>query len=175
MRRLKKRGDYHKEYIALKKYTRNNKSMSKTNLQKILSIAGQPGLFRFVAQANSGVVAESLITNKRNMFGMSARLTSLSDISIYTYQKEISLLEVLEKMKEMLGEESAPHFKSSPEDLKNFFLKVIPDYDKDRFYVSHMKKVVEWYNCLKQYASLEFEQAGDNKTDQIVEEEGAGQ
>ncbi|NCB19762.1 MAG: hypothetical protein EOM61_09110 [Bacteroidia bacterium] len=131
--------------------------MAKTNLQKILSIAGQPGLYRFVAQANSGVVAESIITGKRNMFGMSARLTSLSDISIYTEEEEVQLLKVFEKMKEHLGDSNAPEAKSKPEVLKAFFDKVLPDYDRDRFYTSHMKKVVEWYNTLKQHESLDFE------------------
>ena len=36
------------------------------------------------------------------------------------------------------------------------FDKAVPNYDPDRFYVSHMKKVVDWYNEIKRYASLEF-------------------
>ena len=65
---------------------------------------------------------------------------------------------VFEKMKEYLGENDAPGGKSKPEVLKEFFGNVLPDYDKDRFYASHMKKVVEWYSCLKEYASLDFVQ-----------------
>ncbi len=137
--------------------------MSKTDLQKILSVSGHQGLYRFVAQANAGVVAESISTGKRNMFGLSARLTSLSDISIYTQTEEMPLVKVFEKMKEHLGEESAPSARSKPEELKGFFEKVVPDYDQDRFYVSHMKKVVEWYNSLKENASLEFEEKEESK------------
>lgn len=131
--------------------------MDKTNLQKILSIAGQQGLFRFVNQANAGVIAESMLTGKRSMFGMNARLTSLSDISIYTQDQEISLREVLEKMKAHLGEESAPLAKDGSQKVVALFEEVLPDYDRDRFYFSHMKKVCEWYNLLKEHASLEFE------------------
>lgn len=144
--------------------------MTKTNLQKILSIAGQPGLFKFVAQANAGVVVESLSTGKRNMFGMSARLTSLSDISIYTADQEVPLLKVLESMKEHLGESDAPEPKSKPEELKEFFDKVIPNYDRDRFYVSHMKKIVDWYNDLKKNASLDFEVAEESEASQESKE-----
>jgi hypothetical protein len=140
--------------------------MAKTNLQKILSIAGQPGLYRFISQANSGVIAESIITGKRNMFGMSARLTSLSDISIYTEEEEVSLLKVFEKMKEHLGDSNAPEAKSKPEVLKAFFEQVLPDYDRDRFYSSHMKKVVDWYNTLKQYESLDFEYPQEKGTEE---------
>ena len=40
--------------------------------------------------------------------------------------------------------------------IKALFEKAVPDYDSDRFYLSHMKKVVEWYNLLLKYASLDF-------------------
>ena len=59
-------------------------------------------------------------------------------------------------LKEVLGDNDAPSAKSSADELKALFEKALPDYDRDRFYVSHMKKVVEWYNALKNYASLDF-------------------
>ena len=129
----------------------------KTNLQKILSIAGQPGLFSYLTQANAGVVVESLATKKRTVCGMSMRISSLSDISVFTEEGEVSLETMFEKMKEKLGEQAAPSAKSNPEELKKFFGEVLPNYDRDKFYVSHMKKIVEWYNVLKEFASLDFE------------------
>lgn len=129
----------------------------KTNLQKILSISGQPGLFLYISQASAGVVVESLTKKKRGIFGINSRLTSLSDISIYTTEEEIPLRKILERMHESLQENLAPDSKSTPEVLKEFFTEVLPDYDRDRFYLSHMKKVVEWYNTLKEYASLDFD------------------
>lgn len=60
-------------------------------------------------------------------------------------------------MKEVLGDNDAPSAKSDPSVLKALFEKALPNYDRDRFYVSHMKKVVEWYNALKNHASLDFE------------------
>ena len=131
--------------------------MMKTNLQKILSISGQPGLFLYISQASAGVVVESLTKKKRGIFGINSRLTSLSDISIYTTEEEIPLRKILERMHESLQENLAPDSKSTPEVLKEFFTEVLPDYDRHRFYLSHMKKVVEWYNILKEYASLDFD------------------
>ncbi len=142
----------------------------KTNLQKILSISGQPGLFQYISQANAGVIVESLTTKKRALFGMSARLTSLSDISIYTTEEEVPLHQILVKMHDNLQDNAAPDAKSNPEVLKNFFAEVLPDYDKDRFYVSHMKKVVEWYNTLRQHASLDFE-LPEEKSEESVKEQ----
>ena len=59
-------------------------------------------------------------------------------------------------MKEVLGDADAPTSKAKPEELKALFEKALPAYDRDRFYVSHMKKVVDWYNALKNHASLDF-------------------
>lgn len=130
----------------------------KTDLTKILSVPGQPGLFLYIAQARNGAVVESLADGKRSSFGASSRISALSDISIYSEDGEVKLQDVFLKMKAELGESDAPSAKASADELKAFFGKVFPDYDKDRFYVSHMKKVVGWYNCLKQYASLDFEE-----------------
>ncbi len=129
----------------------------KTDLTKILSIPGQPGLYRYIAQARNGAVVESLSDGKRSSFGVNSRISSLADISIYTDDGEAKLQDVFLKMKAELGENDAPAAKASSEELKDFFAKALPGYDRDRFYVSHMKKVVAWYNCLKQYASLDFE------------------
>ncbi|MFA6334081.1 MAG: DUF5606 domain-containing protein [Bacteroidales bacterium] len=142
----------------------------KTNLQKILSISGQPGLFLYISQANAGVIVESLSTKKRGIFGMSARLTSLSDISVYTTEEEVPLHKILSKMHELLQDNAAPDPKSNPEVLKKFFADVLPDYDRDKFYVSHMKKVIEWYNALAEYASLDFELPEESKDETTKEQ-----
>lgn len=129
----------------------------KTDLRRVLSISGQPGLYLYVSQAHQGAIVEALATKKRTCCPMSARMTSMSDIAIYTDEEEIKLQEVFEKMHAHLGENDAPSAKSNPEVLKALFEEVLPTYDRDRFYVSHMKKVVEWYNILKNNASLDFE------------------
>lgn len=128
----------------------------KTDLSKILAISGQSGLFLYITQARNGAVVEALADKKRSSVGMSSKITSLADISIYTEDEEVKLQQVFLNMKDVLGEENAPSAKSAPEVLKSFFEKALPEYDRDRFYVSHMKKVVEWYNALKNYASLDF-------------------
>lgn len=128
----------------------------KTDLAKTLSIRGQHGLFTYIAQSRGGAIVESLEDKKRSNFAASAGITTLEDISIYTEDGEVKLSEVFGKMHEVLGEADAPTAKAADAELKALFEKALPSYDGSRFYVSHMKKVVEWYNCLKKYASLEF-------------------
>ena len=128
----------------------------KTDLAKTLAIRGQHGLFNYIAQSRTGAIVESLSDKKRANFSANAGITTLADISIYTEEGEMKLQEVFLKLKEALGDTPAPDAKASPETLKALFAKAIPTYDADRFYVSHMKKVVEWYRELVQYASLDF-------------------
>ena len=128
----------------------------KTDLSKILAVSGQSGLYLYISQARNGAVVEALADKKRSSIGMTNKITSLADISIYTYDEEVKLQQVLLNRKEVLGDADAPSAKSKPEELKALFEKALPDYDRDRFYVSHMKKVVEWYNALKNHASLDF-------------------
>lgn len=135
----------------------------KTDLSKILSVSGQSGLFLFLAQARSGVIAEALADKKRTCLSLSSRITTLADIAIYTDEGELKLVEVFNKLHEALGENDAPTSKASADELKALFAKAVPNYDGDRFYVSHMKKVVDWYNCLKNFASLDFAVEGEEE------------
>ena len=138
----------------------------KTDLSRILSISGQSGLFFYVSQARNGAIVEALADKKRTTVGMTSRLTSLADISIYTDDEEVKLQQVLLNMKEVLGDADAPSSKASAEELKALFEKALPAYDRDRFYVSHMKKVVDWYNNLKKYASLDFVNPDEESAEQ---------
>ena len=128
----------------------------KTDLSKILAVSGQSGLFLYISHARNGAIVEALADKKRTSVSMTSKLTSLADISIYTDDEEVKLQQVFLNMKEVLGDADAPSSKSSAEELKALFEKALPAYDRDRFYVSHMKKVVEWYNVLKNHASLDF-------------------
>ena len=128
----------------------------KTDLSKILAVSGQSGLYLYISQARNGAIVEALADKKRTSVSMTSKITSLADISIYTDDEEVKLQDVFLSMKEVLGDADAPSSKSSADELKALFEKALPAYDRDRFYVSHMKKVVDWYNNLKKYASLDF-------------------
>lgn len=143
--------------------------MEKTDLKKILSISGESGLYRYLAQGRSGMIAESLRTGQRKSFGPQAKVSALSDISIYTTGKEVSLREVLEAMVAKLSQGAAPDPKGDVNVVKAFFDEVIPDYDEDRFYVSHMKKILGWYEDLRTYASLEFLEEEEEKAGEKAE------
>ncbi len=130
--------------------------MEKTDLKKILSVSGQRGLFLYLSQARNGVIVESLETKQRTTFGTSAKISSMADISVYTTTEDVSLKEIFTGMAQKLKNGPAMSSKEDPKKIKAFFKEVLPEYDEDRFYVSHMKKILEWYNLLQKFASLEF-------------------
>ena len=137
----------------------------KTDLSKILAVSGEHGLFKFLAQARSGAIVEPRDGGDRKVFDFRSRITSLADISIYTESGELKLQEVFLKMKEILGDKEAPDSKKAPvSEIKALFDKAIPDYDGSRFYVSHMKKVADWYNCILRGASFDFVKEGEEES-----------
>ena len=127
-----------------------------TDLARILSVSGQHGLYQYIAQARNGAITECLSDKKRCVFSGNSRITTLADIAIYTSEGELRLAEVFLALKETLGDADAPSPKAADSELIALFQKAIPNYDSDRFYVSHMRKVVDWYDQIAKYASFDF-------------------
>lgn len=142
----------------------------KTDLARILSISGQHGLFQYLAQARNGAVVEALSDKKRTVADGKCRITTLADISIYTSEGELKLQEVFLKLKDVLGEDAAPASKAAPAEIKALFDKAVPEYDDSRFYISHMKKIVDWYNELRSYASFDFVNPEDEQEEEAAAE-----
>ncbi|MBO4475350.1 MAG: DUF5606 domain-containing protein [Bacteroidales bacterium] len=129
----------------------------KTDLAKIMSVSGQHGLFRFLAQSRTGVIAESLADGRRTAFDAHSRISTLSDIAIFTSEGELRLADVFVAMKKAADEGAAvPTSKDPQAKVVAFFDKAIPNYDGDRFYYSHMKKVLDWYGEIDKHASFDF-------------------
>ena len=119
------------------------------SLDKILSITGKPGLYELVTQTRTGFVAESLLDGKRITVGLRSNVSVLSEIAIYTLDKELPLREVFLKIqvKEKGGKTSVGH-KAEKIKLEEYFFEILPDYDEDRVYASDIKKIIQWYNLL---------------------------
>ncbi len=118
--------------------------------KKIVTIGGKPGLYEIQNQRPDGLIVKSLIDAKTQF--VSSRLhhfTLLENISIYTQLDSEPLYDIFEKMGE--NDSEIPEAKSSSNDLKAFFIKILPDYDEERVYVSDIKKVIKWYRLLQNH------------------------
>jgi hypothetical protein len=141
----------------------------KSVLKDIMSISGQGGLFRFISQARNGIIVESLETGKRMQAFSTMKVNSLKDIAVFTTKEEVLLEDVFKKIAEKESGGAAIDPKSNPDELKSYFLKILPDFDQQRVYVSDIKKMISWYNILQKHDLLKFEEKKDVKTTKKAE------
>lgn len=139
-------------------------------LKGIMSISGQPGLFKLVAEAKNSIIVESLLTGKRMPAYSSSKISALEDIAIFTQTSEVPLKEVLKKISEKENGGGVGKLDSNNA-LKAYFEEVLPEYDEDRVYVSDMKKVMQWYNLLQKNELLNFEDEPEEGEEEPKEEE----
>lgn len=119
------------------------------NVEKILAISGKPGLYLLQLQTRSGFVAESLTDGKKISVSLRSNVSLLSEISMYTYEDEKPLAEIMRAIALKENEGPAISHKEDNAKLIAYFKEVVPNYDEDRVYVSDIKKVLNWYNILQ--------------------------
>jgi hypothetical protein len=140
-------------------------------LKGILAISGHQGLFKHVAESKNHIIVESLETGKRMPVYSSSKVSALEDIAIYTDTADVPLRDVFKSIAEKEENGEAISHKSTNDQLKKYFTEVLPEYDKERVYVSDIRKVVLWYNILCEKELLDFteveeESAGGEETEQ---------
>lgn len=128
------------------------------NLSGIIAISGRAGLYKVIAQGKNNLIVESLDDRKRFPAYASDRISALEDISIYTYDEDVALKEIMDSIfkKENAGE--AISHKADQKSLENYLLEILPNYDKERVYISDIKKIFQWYNLLHKAGELKMEE-----------------
>ena len=129
-------------------------------LQTILAISGKPGLYKLVSRAKNSLIVEVLDETHRRMPAFASdRITSLADIAMYTDGEDVPLSKVLENMKSLEdGKVSSVNFKkASGDELREYFAKVLPEFDRERVHNSDIKKLIQWYNILIVNGVTDFE------------------
>lgn len=119
------------------------------NLEKILAISGKPGLYVLKVQTRTGFVAESLADGKKITVNLKSNVSLLSEISIYTYEGEKPLTEVMQRIATKENKGQAISHKEDNATLSAYFKEILPEYDEERVYPSDIKKVLNWYNTLQ--------------------------
>ncbi len=140
-------------------------------LKGILAIAGQPGLYKLIAETKSHLIVESIETGKRMPAYTTAKISTLEDIAIFTEDDDVPLKNILKIISEKeAGGRSVDH-KSSADKLRAYFGEVLPEYDRDRVYVSDIKKIIHWYNILQENNLLDFSEDENEKEQETVPDE----
>ena len=127
-------------------------------LKEILSISGKPGLFKLISNTPNALIVESLLDGKRSPAYSNAKIIALEDISIYTENEDIPLKSVFKRIFEKENGKPAINHKESANAITAYIESVLPEYDKNRVYVSDMRKMIQWYNLLLSRNLLNFEE-----------------
>ena len=129
-------------------------------LQTILSISGKPGLYKLVSRGKMNLIVEALDDTHRRMPAFATdRVTSLSDIAMFTDTEDVPLWKVLKNLgeKEHLKPASLNYKKASGNELRKYFGEILPDFDRERVHDSDIKKLIQWYNILINNGITDFE------------------
>ena len=146
--------------------------------QTILAISGKSGLYKLVSRGKNNLIVEALDETHRRMPAFATdRITSLADIAMFTETDDIPLMDVFENVKALEeGKKASIDLKkASSNELKDYFTKVLPEWDRDRVHISDIKKLISWYNILIEAGITDFKEEmqptdGDNIDDSKAQE-----
>ena len=139
-------------------------------LKKILSISGKPGLYKLVSYGKSMLIVESLETGKRTPAYSRDKIVALGDISIYTFEDDKPLSEVMQALYELQqGKPVDKEVTTDNERLVALMSQVLPNYDTDRVHLSDIKKLVVWYNMLVGAGMTDFKAADEQEEQPATE------
>ena len=128
--------------------------------QTILAISGKPGLYKLVSRAKNSLIVEALDgTGKRMPAFGSDRITSLADIAMFTETEDVPLMKVLASLRDLeKGKVTSLNYKkATPQELHDYFTKVLPEWDQERVHNSDIKKLLQWYDILVEAGITDFE------------------
>jgi hypothetical protein len=137
-------------------------------LGEIAAITGLPGLFKITARRNDGLIVTSLVDGKTQFVsGRNHMFTTLDSITMYTTDEPAELKAVLASIKEKESSHPVPDGKDDAK-IKAWMEAILPTYDKEKVYVSDMKKLAKWYTLLKSKNLIE-ELLAEKAEEQIEE------
>ncbi len=141
------------------------------NLSRLVAVGGFPGIYRMVTNKSNGLIVEDLKEGKRQFVSSrTSNFTPLESIFIFINNQEeesIALKEVFRKMLENIETIPVPAIKAADKEFKDYLAAVLPDYDRDRVYVSDMKKLIKWFSFLNDAGALSLED-DEPKTEEAV-------
>lgn len=143
------------------------------DLSEILTINGKSGLFKLISKGKSNFIVESFTTKMRMPAFSHDGVSSLDNISIFTDDGDVPLIDVFKAIYEKENGGKTPDIQKDKNALRAYFEEVLPNFDKERVYNQNIKKIVSWYDILLENGILEElfkEEKGEEKDEKKDEE-----
>lgn len=154
-----------KALITIKNLYLLTRKNTMIDLTGIISISGQPGLYKIVAQSKNGIIVEGLTDKKRVNVYSSTKVSTLLDISMFTTGDDKPLEDIMTSIYEKEKGGAAIDNKADDKAVEKYFAEILPDYDKDRVYISNMRKLFSWYNALQTTGNLKTKEENKSSDD----------
>jgi hypothetical protein len=139
--------------------------MSKTNLQKIVTVVGEPGLFHLKDYNNKGYFLQPMEGGNIRFFANAhGRVLALGNIDLATTGGSINLMDLFNKM--FANTILIPSAEADSSAVWDFFLLIVPELDPKKVAYSHLLKVLTWFFVL--HAALLEERLVNEKDDGLT-------
>ena len=141
-------------------------------LKDIIVISGHGGLFKYITKGHNKTIVENISDHKRTAISSTVKISMLEEIAVFTDHDDVPLREVFRKIQERENGGAAIPHKSADVELKRYFAEILPEYAKDRVYMSDIRKIIMWYNLLNELGITDFEAPEEEKGTREKEETG---
>ncbi len=119
--------------------------------ENILAVSGLPGLYNMVSSRGNGILISDFDSGKTRFCSVRKhQFTPLETVAIYTIMDTTPLKEVFKSMADKEPNLAIPSVKENSSILSEYFAQVLTDYDPDRVQISDIKKIIKWFNFLKE-------------------------
>lgn len=142
---------------------------------ELVAISGLSGLYQLLSTKSDGAIVKNLDDNTTKFVAArSHNVTPLDSIEVFTMGENVRLFEVFQSFKLHEAEvENMDVSKADNKTISKTFATLFPEYDKDRVYVSDMKKMIKWFGILNRMDLLTVEAPA--AADEVSTEEVAAQ
>src|SRR3954466_7124904 len=128
---------------------------------KIISVTGLGGLYELAGSKTDGAIVRSLEDNTSKF--VSSRVhnfSHLESIEVYTTGQNVKLVDVFKAMRD--SSEAIPAGRDNNA-LKKYFQVAFPEMDFERVYASDMKKMLRWFEILKDKVEFKLSNQPDEE------------
>lgn len=135
-------------------------------ISELLVVTGISGLHLMEGKRENGLIIRGLSGDKKRFASSRKHMfTPLDNITIYTDDEGLPIVEVFRRMKDS---STALPAGGDGKALRGYFTEIVPEHDPERVYSSDIKKVMLWFTQLKDADLLHLldeDQEGASSTD----------
>lgn len=138
------------------------------DLKDFVAVSGLPGIYRMAANRNNGLIIEDLDTGKLKFASVRKhQFTPLESIAIFTDDDDsVELSTVFSNILEQLEDNPVPAPNEKADKLREYFINILPNHDRDRVHISDIKKVIKWFTFMNTRNLLNTTQAASSEEEE---------